>query len=201
MEAVAKQAAATSSLIYDEAVLKAKLVAAMQGEFAGVCSKMRSLPEIVDHLFFVLNTTSLPKLDGIDTLLKESLNNIYTNPHITFIVKYSFFNSLVQKYEAFLKKLYYLINDEEISGHDGKEPALADSIHAFRCLWDLKHSTDEDGQKFSGYLQMLRDWRNDEAHNAPCTTDAEVDAAIKVAVSMYLYVTAYSITDLEMAGY
>ena len=201
VEAVAKQAAATSSLIYDEAVLKENLAAAMQGEFAGVCSKMRSLPEIIDYLFFVLNTTSIPKLDGIDTLLKESLNNIYTNPHITSIVKYSFFNSLVQKYEAFLKKLYFLINDEEIPGHDGKEPALADSIHAFKCLWDLKHSTDDEGKKFSGYLQMLRDWRNDEAHNAPCTTDAEVDAAIKVAVSLYLYVTAFSITDLEMAGY
>lgn len=50
VEAVAKQAAATSSLIYDEAVLKEKLAAAMQGEFAGVCSKMRSLPEIVDYL-------------------------------------------------------------------------------------------------------------------------------------------------------
>ena len=201
VEAVAKQAAATSSLIYDEAVLKEKLAAAMQGEFAGVCSKMRSLPEVIDYLFFVLNTTSIPKLDGIDTLLKESLNNIYTNPHITSIVKYSFFNSLVQKYEAFLKKLYYLINDEEIPGHDGKEPALADSIHAFKCLWDLKYSTDDDGKKFSRYLQMLRDWRNDEAHNAPCTTDAEVDAAIKVAVSLYIYVTAFSITDLEMAGY
>lgn len=201
VEAVAKQAAATSSLIYDEAVLKEKLAAAMQSEFIGVCSKMRSLPEIVDYLFFVLNTTSIPKLDGIDTLLKESLNNIYTNPHITSIVKYSFFNSLVQKYEAFLKKLYYLIYGEEIQGHDGKEPALADSIHAFRCLWDLKHSTDEDSQKFYGYLQMLRGWRNDEAHNAPCTTDAEVDAAIKVAVSLYIYVTAFSITDLEMAGY
>lgn len=201
VEAVAKQAAATSSLIYDEAVLKEKLAVAMQSEFIGVCSKMRSLPEIVDYLFFVLNTTSIPKLDGIDTLLKESLNNIYTNPHITSIVKYSFFNSLVQKYEAFLKKLYYLIYGEEIQGHEGKEPTLADSIHAFRCLWNLKHSTDEDSQKFSSYLQMLRDWRNDEAHNAPCTTDAEVDAAIKVAVSLYIYVTAFSITDLEMAGY
>lgn len=201
VEAVAKQAAATSSLIYDEAVLKEKLVAVMQDEFAGVCRKMRSLPEIVDNLFFVLNTASIPKLDGIDMLLKEALNNIYTNPHITSVVKYSFFNSLVQKYEAFLKKLYYLMYDEEIPGRDDKEPTLADSIHAFRCLWDLKYSTDEDGKKFSTYLQMLRGWRNDEAHNAPCTTDAEVDAAIQVAVSMFLFVTAYSITDLEMAGY
>lgn len=202
VETVAKQAAATSSLVYDEDELKKRIVAAMQDEFAGVCSRMRSLPEIVDGLFYILNTASTPRLDGIDTLIKEALNNIYTNPHITQIVKYAFFNSLVQKYEAFLKKLYYLINGNELQGHEkGKDPALADALHAFKCLWNLKHSADDDGQKFSGYLQMLRNWRNDEAHNAPLTTDAEVDAAIKVAVALYLYVTAFSITDLEMAGH
>lgn len=116
------------------------------------------------------------------------------------MVKFSFFNLLVQKYEAFLKKLYYLINDDEVSGKDGKDPTLADAIHAFKSLWNLKYATDDDGKKFSSYLQMLRDWRNDEAHNAPCSSDAEVDAAIKVVVALYLYVTAYSITDLEMAG-
>ncbi len=190
VEAVAKQAAATSSLVYDEAALKQKLAAAMQGEFAGMCSGARSLPEVVGRLFAVLNTSSIPKLDGIDTLLKESLNNIYTNPHITPIVKYSFFNSLVQKYEAFLKKLYYLLNGEELAGRDGKDPTLADSIHAFTCLWNLRYSADADGQKFSSYLQQLRDWRNNEAHNAPSTTEAEVDGAIRVVVSMYIYVTA-----------
>ena len=172
----------------------------MQGEMAGVCSKMRSLPEIIDNLFFVLNTVSIPKLDGIDLLLKEALNNIYANPNITPIVRYTFFNSLVQKYEAFLKKLYFLIKDDEIQGQDGKEPGLADAIHAFRCLWNLKYSTDDDGKKFSAYLQMVRNWRNDEAHNAPCSTDEEVNAGIKVVVALYLYVIAYSITDLEMAG-
>ena len=200
VEAVAKQAAATSSFVYDEAVLKEKLIEAMQGEMAGVCSKMRSLPEIIDNLFFVLNTVSIPKLDGIDLLLKEALNNIYTNPNITPIVRYTFFNSLVQKYEAFLKKLYFLIKDDEIQGLDGKEPGLADAIHAFKCLWNLKYSTDDDGKKFSAYLQMVRNWRNDEAHNAPCSTDEEVNAGIKVVVALYLYVIAYSITDLEMAG-
>lgn len=200
VEAVAKQAAATSSFVYDEAVLKEKLIEAMQGEMAGVCSKMRSLPEIIDNLFFVLNTVSIPKLDGIDLLLKEALNNIYANPNITPIVRYTFFNSLVQKYEAFLKKLYFLIKDDEIQGQDGKEPGLADAIHAFKCLWNLKYSTDDDGKKFSAYLQMVRNWRNDEAHNAPCSTDEEVNAGIKVVVALYLYVIAYSITDLEMVG-
>ena len=201
VEAVARQAAATSSLIYDEAALKDRLIEAMQDEFSGIRSHMRSLSESVDYLFFVLNTPSIPKLDGIDTLLKEALNNIYTNPHITPVVKYSFFNSLVQKFEAFLKKLYYLIHDDEIQGRDGNTPTLADSIHAFDCLWSLKNSPDADSQKFSGYLQMVRDWRNEEAHNAPRSTDAEVNAAIKVVVALYIYVTAFSVANLKMAGY
>lgn len=134
VESVAKQAAATSSFAYDDEVLKEKLAEALKGEMAGVCSKMRSLPEIIDSFLFVLNTISIPKLDGIDILLKEALNNIYANPNLTPIVRYTFFNSLVQKFEAFLKKLYFLINDDEILGQDGKEPGLADAIHAFKCL-------------------------------------------------------------------
>jgi len=43
---------------------------------------------------------------------------------------------LVQKYESYLKKLYYLINDE-VEGQDGRDAMLADAVHAFRCLWKL----------------------------------------------------------------
>lgn len=200
VQAVARQTAAASSLIYDEAILKEKIVEAMQAEFEVVCRRMRSLSEIVDNFFFILTTTSIPKLDGVDSLLKEALNNLYANPNITPVVKQAFFYSLVQKYEAFLKKLYYLINDIELEGREGREATLADAIHAFRCLWNLKNSREEDEQKFSGYLQMLRDWRNEESHNAPVSTEEEINAAIKVIVAMYIYVTAYSITDLEMAG-
>ena len=116
-------------------------------------------------------------------------------------MRYSLFNSLVHKYDSSLKNLYYLINDDEVEGQDGRDAMLADAIHAFRCLWKLKYATDEDGKKFSSYLQMLRDWRNNEAHNAPVNTTADVDAAIKVVVALYLYVTAFSITDLESAGH
>lgn len=200
VEAVARQAAATSSFLYDEALLKEKLAEAQQEEMAGVCSKTRSLAEIIDNLFMVLNTVSLPKLDGIDTLLKEALNNIYANPNLTPIVRYTFFNSLVQKYEAFLKKLYFLIYGYEIEGQNGRDAALAEALHAFKCLWNLKYATDDDGKKFSSYLQMVRSWRNDEAHNAPSSSDEEVNTGIKVVVALYLYVTAHSIRDLEMAG-
>ena len=47
---------------------------------------------------------------------------------------------------------------------------------------------------------MVRDWRNDISHNAPTTSEQEIDAALQVVIAMYLYVTGNSITDLEMAG-
>lgn len=87
-----------------------------------------------------------------------------------------------------------MIHDEELEGQDA---TLANATHAFKCLWNLKHAKDEDGQKFASYLQRLRDWRNDEAHNAPNSTENEINLAIKVVMAMYLYVTAYSITALE----
>ena len=173
----------------------------MSDVLADVCSHVRSLDEFVDELFFVLNQVSIPTLDGVNELIKNNLNNIYTNDQIRLIDKIQCFNSLVTKYEAYLKKLYYLIHNEEVEGQNGMSAGLADSIHAFSCLWNLKNGNTEEAKKYSNYLQMLRDWRNDSSHTAPTTSEQEIDAAIQIVVAMYLYVTGNSITDLEMAGY
>ena len=84
-----------------------------------------------------------------------------------------------------------------MEGRDGNDPTLSDALYAFKCLWNLKYAQDENGRKFSNYLQMLRDWRNEEAHNAPNSTEEEINAAIQIIVAMYLYVTAYSIDNLK----
>lgn len=201
VQAIAQRTAELANLTYDEAVLKSKIIASMQDEFEDVCRNVRTLPEIADNLFLVLNTASIPKLDGIDGQLKQAFNNIYCNPKLDEVGKQAFFSQLVQKYEAFLKKLYFLINQKELEGRDGKAATLADAIHAFRCLWDLKYDTTDTGKRFASYLQMLRDWRNEEAHNAPTSNEEELNAGIKVSVAMYLYVVAFSITELEMVGY
>ncbi|MBR2238113.1 MAG: type I restriction endonuclease subunit R [Prevotella sp.] len=201
VEALAERTGKAAQLVYDESVLKECMIQAMGGILADVCSHVRSLDEFVDELFFVLNQVSIPTLDGVNELIKNNLNNIYTNDQIRLVDKIQCFNSLVTKYEAYLKKLYYLIHDEEVEGQDGKQASLADSIHAFSCLWKLKYGHTEEAQKYSKYLQMLRDWRNDSSHTAPTTSEQEIDAAIQIVVAMYLYVTGNSITDLEMAGY
>lgn len=201
VEALAERTGKAAQLVYDEDVLKECIIKAMQDVLKDVCSHVRSLEEFVDELFFVLNQVSIPALDGINELIKHNLNNIYTNDQIRLIDKVQCFNSLVTKFEAYLKKLYYLIHDEEIEGHDGKSPSLADAIHAFSCLWNLKKGTSEEAKKYDMFLDKLREWRNDTSHNAPTASEKEIDAALQVVVAMYLYVTGNSITDLESAGY
>ena len=201
VEALAERTGKAATLIYDEEALKECMMDALKQVLSDVCSHVRSLEEFVDELFFVLNQVSLPTLDGVNELIKNNLNNIYTNDQIRYVDKLQCFNSLVSKFEAYLKKLYYLIHSEEVEGKEGKTATLANAIHSFDCLWNLKDGTSEEAKKYADYLQKVRDWRNEMAHTAPTPSEQEIDEDIQIVVAMYLYVTGNSITDLEIAGY
>lgn len=203
VDALAERTARNSSIPYNEDELKEILCNVLKEEFECLKNKLRSLTEIVDTFFFVLNAASIPQLDGVDGLIKTALNNVYTNSPIGLLEKRTYFNSLVAKYEAFLKKLYYLINNDEVPSNPktpDKSPGLAECIFAFQCLKGLKYDTNESGQKFCQYLDLLRQWRNDEAHLSPNATEEEINAALKVVTSMYLFVVGNNITDLELSG-
>jgi len=180
VEVIATHATQNSTLQYDEEVLKDAMLSAFESEFQDVCANTRSCSEYVDALFYVLNRASLPTLDGVDDIIKTALNNIYCNDTLSLVYKRMFYNQLVTKYEAYLKKLYYLITDNEITSRSPDVDArLSDAFHAFPCLWNLRYGQDSVSQRFSSYLDMLRDWRNNESHMAPDAEEQEVDAAIK----------------------
>lgn len=203
VDALAERTARTNNFTYNEEELKEILCTVLREEFEALSGRLRSLEEIVNTFFFTLNETSIPQLDGVDGLIKTALNNVYANTAIGLLEKRTYFNSLVAKYEAFLKKLYYLLNQDEVPRHPDhpeKSPGLSECIFAFPCLKNLKYSTDEKEQKFKVYLDLLRQWRNDEAHLSPNATDEEVNAALKIVTSMYMFVVGNNITDLEMAG-
>ena len=203
VDALAERTARSSSFPYNEDELKEILYNIFKQEFESLAGRMRSLNEIINTFFFVLNEASIPQLDGVDGLIKTALNNVYANTSIGLLEKRTYFNSLVAKYEAFLKKLYYLINSDDVPhhpDHPDRTPALSECIFAFPCLRNLKYSTDECDQKFREYLNMLRQWRNDEAHLSPNATDDEINVALKVVTAMYLFVVGNNITELESAG-
>lgn len=167
VDALAERTARTNNFTYNEEELKEILCTVLREEFEALSGRLRSLEEIVNTFFFTLNETSIPQLDGVDGLIKTALNNVYANTAIGLLEKRTYFNSLVAKYEAFLKKLYYLLNQDEVPRHPDhpeKSPGLSECIFAFPCLKNLKYSTDEKEQKFKVYLDLLRQWRNDEAH-------------------------------------
>ena len=61
----------------------------------------------------------------MDDQVKRALNNYYCNPNIDAVDKRSYFTTLVTKYEIYLKKLYYLINNEELPASEpGRTPAF-----------------------------------------------------------------------------
>ncbi|MDE7025939.1 MAG: DEAD/DEAH box helicase family protein [Paramuribaculum sp.] len=189
-----------NNLPYDEQLLKERLIDSLSDEFRSVCGRyLRDFEEFVDTFFFVLNQNSIPSLDGVDDLIRTALNNVYCNADLQPVEKRIYFNSLVAKYEAYLKKLYYLINGEEIQNREGStDTSMADAIFAFSSLRGLRNNPNVAFQKFAQYLELLRQWRNSEAHTSPTTSsDADVDAALRIVTSMYLYVTGNAITDLE----
>ena len=75
---------------------------------------------------------------------------------------------------------------------------MADCVFQTPCLKRLKFSDSEADKKFSNYLGMVRDWRNDQAHQAPIATEQECDFAINVLATMYLYVVAFGIRTRDI---
>ena len=121
---------------------------------------------------------------------------------VSFVDKKQHFNTLVSRFEVFLKKVYYLRNHTTIvstkPGSEGQKATLADCIYQTPCLKRLKYSEDENDKKFYEYLSKVRDWRNDNAHKAPTATEQECDEAINILTSIYLYVVAFGIRSREL---
>ncbi len=180
--------------------IKDKIVAILSGQ-TEIFPNMRPFKEIVDSLFYVIDKTSITALDSVGMFIRRAFANLYGS-HTTIVDKFVAFNLLVTKYEAYLKKLYYLINNEEVKPqYEGEDVTWKNVIYAHKCLWNLKFSDDTNKQQLYQYLTLVKDWRNDESHISPTVSEQELDAAIQIIITMYCYVTGSSITELEMNGH
>ena len=187
---------------YDERKLQERIVETYSDHFKGLSRYMRSFNETTRNLFMVLNTPSLPILDGMDSVVKESLNMVCMAEGLSLSDKRMHLDMLLMRYEVYLKKLYYLIHKEEIPAREeGQGATLSNAVFAFPALRGLKNNPMPAYQEFSQRLTMLRQLRNDESHASMNMTEQEVDAALRIVIDMYLFVTGMNITELEAAGY
>lgn len=168
---------------------------------SGVLPQMRPMDEILNSVFYVIKTKSIDTLDGVDLFIKRAFDNLY-GKQPTLVDKHIAFNQLVTKFEAYLKKLFYLTKGSEVQPqHEGDDVTWKDVIHAIRPLWTLKFSDNEACQQLYQYLLMVKEWRNNEAHISPTASEQEIDAAINIIITMYFFATGSCITDLEMEGH
>ena len=181
--------------------IKAKINDVISFTLNGVSQNMRPLNEIVDALMYVIDKPSLEKLDGIGVFLHRAFVNLYKE-NSNIVDKHVAFSLLATKYEAYLKKLFYLYAGHEVSPqHEGEDVTWSNVIHDVRPLWQLKFNPDEAHQRLYQYLQMVKEWRNIESHISPTASEQELNGAINIILTMYCYATGSCITDLEMAGH
>lgn len=183
-------------------VFTEKLLNDIQLEFTDLQQNMPPANKTTDYFIKVINARTIPSIDGINDILLDSFNRLYCIEGMKLVDKRRHFNTIVTKFEAFLKKLYYLIHKEEMK--KGREetnmPTFVDCIFAFSSLKGLKYNTDEHYKKLYSYLELVKQWRNKESHTAPDATAKELNSAIHVVSTMYFYVVSQSITELEAAG-
>ena len=190
-----------SELPFNIEIVKSKVNEILSTTLSGVASNMRSRNEVFNSVFYVIEKKSVDSLDTVGMFIMRALTNLY-GKKVTIVDKFVAFNLLVTKFEAYLKKLYYLMHGNEIRPrNEGDDVTWKDVIYAHRCLWNLKYSTDTAKQELYGYLLLVKGWRNTESHISPTASEQEVDAAISIIITMYFYATGSSITDLEMAGH
>ncbi len=159
---------------------------------------MRPVTEMIDGLFKVLDTESIDSLDGIKMYISQAFDSLYARERPTIVEKFVSFNLLVTKFEAYLKKLYYVLNKTEIQARNiGEEAMWADVIHAFPCLWHLKYDTDTRYQQLYQFLTLMKGWRNTQSHLSPTASEKEVDTAINICLTMYIFTTGCCLTELE----
>ena len=185
----------------DVTVIKNNIREILNTTLSAVLPQMRPIDEIIDSVFYVIDTPSIDSLDNVGMFIQRAFTNLY-GKKATIVDKFVAFNLLVTKFEAYLKKLYYLMKGHEVpSQNPGEDVTWKNVIYAHKCLWNLKYSTDEGKQQLYQYLMLIKGWRNSESHISPTASEQEVDTAISIILTMYFYSTGSSITDLEMNGH
>lgn len=180
--------------------LQDKIIPLMREDFAGLAGVGRTLEEAFVWMIDVLKVNSIDKYSGLNETVLNAMFKLYCSPNtLTLAEKRTYLKALVTGYESYLKKLYLLITDKEVTDKNGdvEHAALSNAIYCMQ-LNKLQYSDKPIDQKFAQYVDILVNLRNDENHSAKSLDAKEVQLGIHVATVMFMYVTFKNITELEM---
>lgn len=179
----------------NEQLLTEKLLEEFTPDFKELCGvSYRSLEEVVEWFFKVLDTPTVSSLDGIKKL-KRTINLIYRTQGRTEDLQ-DWLKLLLNRFEAYMKKMYYIANKRELTREDGGYVQFLDAAKALHV--NKLHFTNESKLiNFKTYYEFVHAQRNAESHTAPVIDNAHILPGIHMTTAMYLYATMINITDME----
>lgn len=184
---------------YNEEGLKQRIREEFERDFAELCDGVHYVvfDEMLRLFFCILQAETIPDLQALDKILRRTLNCLYFAEYRQDDHR-SYYSELVGRFEAFLKKIYWLREGTTVPlTSTGKVPALLDTIRHFPRLESLYRSKNPKYDIFRQYYQVVYDWRNKESHMAAELSDNLLPTALHAAVGLYLYATLVSAEGLE----
>lgn len=186
-------------------VLKDIMQEKLESTFSPLCEPVYRMEftEVLDAFFAILRTHTTHTLDGLNTIIPNELNKFYRGKNEPVDLKV-IFSGLLPKFEAFLRKLYYLRKGESfasISRADGWI-AVVQAFPDIQRLYPQHHKCGKDARyaMFERMYDMIYKWRNENVHGAPELPDDAITQAVNVVICMYVYAVMVNVADLVSNG-
>ena len=172
-----------------------KLIEEFTNDFKDICGvSYRQLDEVIEWMFKVFDAGTIRSLDGIKKV-KRILNLIYRTEGRTEDLQ-DWLKLLIDRFEAYMKKIYYLSHGFEYKKEDGSYVQFLDAAKAVN-VHRVKFTEDERLFNIKTYYSFIHSQRNEDTHSAPLIEDCNIMPGIHMATAMYLYATMINITDIE----
>lgn len=179
----------------NEQILSEKLLEEFAADFKELCgSRLRPLEEGIEWFFKVLDTPTISSLDGIKKI-KRTINLVYRTQGREED-KQDWLQQILGRFEAYMKKIYYMSHQIELMKADGRFVQFLDAAKAVRVN-QLHFTVDPKLEMMKAYYEFVHAQRNEESHNAPIIADEEVSVGLHMAMAMYLYATLINIPEME----
>lgn len=184
---------------YDESELKHRIQEEFQKDFADFCDGEYyvEFDEVLRLFFAIIHAETIPDLQALNKILKRTLNCLYRAEYREEDYR-SWYSELVGRFEAFLKKIYWLKEGTPVPlTAAGKDPALLDTVRHFPKIESLYHNKNPKYDTFKQFYRVVYDWRNKESHIAVDIPADLLPTALHAAVALYLYATMVSAEGLK----
>lgn len=179
----------------NEQILSEKLLEEFAADFKELCgSRLRPLEEGIEWFFKVLDTPTISSLDGIKKI-KRTINLVYRTQGREED-KQDWLQQILGRFEAYMKKIYYMSHQIELMKADGRFVQFLDAAKAVRVN-QLHFTVDPKLEMMKAYYEFVHAQRNEESHNAPIIADDEVSVGLHMTMAMYLYATLINIPEME----